>query len=173
MRTLAEQGLPGVDSNNWYALFAPARTPKAVVDQLNKALNQVLGDKDVMILRNHGLLTCGPTLALVDVDDETFTVLEEDLTEVEVPDVDGIRTCVDQRVDPVLGDRDGPLAFLFGHLEVGNVTLFLQDARDFHLQLGYRNVHALVLGGRDANTNRAYVHYEIFSGGTGARTGTF
>ncbi len=31
---------------------------------------------------------------------------------------------------------------------------------------------ALVLGGRDAHTNRAYVHYEIFSGGTGARTGT-
>src|SRR4029077_20785398 len=30
---------------------------------------------------------------------------------------------------------------------------------------------ALVLGGRDANTNRAYVHYEIFSGRTGARTG--
>ena len=25
--TLAEQGLPGVDSNNWYALFAPAKTP--------------------------------------------------------------------------------------------------------------------------------------------------
>ena len=30
---------------------------------------------------------------------------------------------------------------------------------------------ALVLGGRDAASNRAYVHYEIFSGGTGARTG--
>lgn len=30
---------------------------------------------------------------------------------------------------------------------------------------------ALVLGGRDANSNRAYVHYEIFSGGTGARWG--
>lgn len=30
---------------------------------------------------------------------------------------------------------------------------------------------ALVLGGRDATSNRAYVHYEIFSGGTGARTG--
>jgi N-methylhydantoinase B len=28
---------------------------------------------------------------------------------------------------------------------------------------------ALVLGGRDAQTQRAYVHYEIFSGGTGAR----
>ena len=30
---------------------------------------------------------------------------------------------------------------------------------------------ALVLGGRDTQSNRAYVHYEIFSGGTGARTG--
>ncbi len=30
---------------------------------------------------------------------------------------------------------------------------------------------ALVLGGRDAENNRAYVHYEIFSGGTGARSG--
>jgi N-methylhydantoinase B len=30
---------------------------------------------------------------------------------------------------------------------------------------------ALVLGGRDANRNRSYVHYEIFSGGTGARSG--
>jgi N-methylhydantoinase B len=30
---------------------------------------------------------------------------------------------------------------------------------------------ALVLGGRDAHTNRAFVHYEIFSGGTGARFG--
>jgi N-methylhydantoinase B len=30
---------------------------------------------------------------------------------------------------------------------------------------------ALVLGGRDARSNRPYVHYEIFSGGTGARSG--
>ncbi len=30
---------------------------------------------------------------------------------------------------------------------------------------------ALVLGGRDINANRAFVHYEIFSGGTGARWG--
>jgi N-methylhydantoinase B len=30
---------------------------------------------------------------------------------------------------------------------------------------------ALVLGGRDASSHRAYVHYEIFSGGTGARSG--
>ncbi len=30
---------------------------------------------------------------------------------------------------------------------------------------------ALVLGGRDTERNRTYVHYEIFSGGTGARAG--
>jgi N-methylhydantoinase B len=30
---------------------------------------------------------------------------------------------------------------------------------------------ALVLGGQDSQTNRAFVHYEIFSGGTGARSG--
>ena len=30
---------------------------------------------------------------------------------------------------------------------------------------------ALVLGGRDARSDRAFVHYEIFSGGTGARSG--
>jgi N-methylhydantoinase B len=30
---------------------------------------------------------------------------------------------------------------------------------------------ALVLGGRDRRTDRAFVHYEIFSGGTGARSG--
>ena len=30
---------------------------------------------------------------------------------------------------------------------------------------------ALVLGGRDPENKRAYVHYEIFSGGTGARSG--
>ena len=30
---------------------------------------------------------------------------------------------------------------------------------------------ALVLGGRDARSNRAFVHYEIFSGGTWARSG--
>ena len=31
---------------------------------------------------------------------------------------------------------------------------------------------ALVLGGRDPQSNRAFVHYEIFSGGTGARAGS-
>jgi tripartite-type tricarboxylate transporter receptor subunit TctC len=29
----------------WYALFAPAKTPKAVIERLNRELNAVLADK--------------------------------------------------------------------------------------------------------------------------------
>jgi tripartite-type tricarboxylate transporter receptor subunit TctC len=43
--TLTEQGIPNVNVNQWYGLFAPAKTPKAVVDRLNKELNAVLSDK--------------------------------------------------------------------------------------------------------------------------------
>src|SRR5436190_9072890 len=42
VRTLAEQGLPGVDTSNWYALFVPAKTPAAVVDTLNEAIRRTL-----------------------------------------------------------------------------------------------------------------------------------
>jgi tripartite-type tricarboxylate transporter receptor subunit TctC len=46
--TLKEVGVPNVDVSQWYALFVPAKTPKAVVDQLNVALNKVLNDKDTI-----------------------------------------------------------------------------------------------------------------------------
>ncbi|ACB34687.1 protein of unknown function DUF453 [Leptothrix cholodnii SP-6] len=53
--TLKEAGIDGVDVTQWYALFAPAKTPKAVVDQLNKALNQVLKDADtIKRIEDHG-----------------------------------------------------------------------------------------------------------------------
>ncbi|QHE88404.1 Bug family tripartite tricarboxylate transporter substrate binding protein [Hydrogenophaga sp. BPS33] len=53
--TLKEQGIANVDLSQWYALFAPAKTPKAVVEQLNKALNQVLADPAVVKrLEEHG-----------------------------------------------------------------------------------------------------------------------
>ncbi len=45
--TLAEQGVPNVNVNQWYGLFAPAKTPKAVVERLNKELNLVLNDKTI------------------------------------------------------------------------------------------------------------------------------
>jgi len=42
VRTLDEQGIAGVDSNNWYALFAPAKTPPQVVENLNQAVRRAL-----------------------------------------------------------------------------------------------------------------------------------
>lgn len=53
--TLKEQGVEGVEVEQWYALFAPANTPKDMVQKLNRALNQVLTDKDtIKRLEDHG-----------------------------------------------------------------------------------------------------------------------
>ena len=53
--TLKEAGVDGVDVQQWYAIFAPARTPKPVIEQLNNALNQVLNDKDIIQrIEDHG-----------------------------------------------------------------------------------------------------------------------
>ena len=43
--TLAEQGISNVNMSQWYAMFAPAKTPKAIIDRLNKEINAVLNDK--------------------------------------------------------------------------------------------------------------------------------
>jgi tripartite-type tricarboxylate transporter receptor subunit TctC len=45
VKTLAEQGIPNVDTNNWYALFAPAKTPAATVTALNDAVRRALGNR--------------------------------------------------------------------------------------------------------------------------------
>src|SRR6185503_14771818 len=53
--TLEEQGIANVDVSQWYGIFAPAKTPKAIVEQLNKVLNQALADKGVIKkLEDHG-----------------------------------------------------------------------------------------------------------------------
>ncbi len=46
--TLLEAGVPGVTLTQWYALFAPAKTPAPVVRQLNTALNTVLQDPEIV-----------------------------------------------------------------------------------------------------------------------------
>lgn len=46
--TLLEAGVPGVELTQWYALFAPAKTPASVVKHLNSALNHVLNDVDIV-----------------------------------------------------------------------------------------------------------------------------
>ncbi len=53
--TLKEAGVDGVEVQQWYGFFAPANTPQAIVDQLNKALNEVLADKEVAKrIEDHG-----------------------------------------------------------------------------------------------------------------------
>lgn len=42
--TLSEVGVPGMTATTWNMLFAPAHTPRPIIDRLNKAANQILAD---------------------------------------------------------------------------------------------------------------------------------
>ena len=44
---IAESGLPGYEVSTWYGLFAPAATPRAVVEKLNAELVRILALPDV------------------------------------------------------------------------------------------------------------------------------
>ena len=41
--TIAEAGLPGYAFETWFIVFAPAGTPRPIIDKLNATLNQALG----------------------------------------------------------------------------------------------------------------------------------
>jgi tripartite-type tricarboxylate transporter receptor subunit TctC len=45
--TLDEQGIKDVYADNWYALFAPAKTPAPVIAKLNTAVNAALKDPEI------------------------------------------------------------------------------------------------------------------------------
>ena len=45
--TMAEAGYPGVQGGAWFALFAPAGTPPAIIDLLNKAGREAFNAPDV------------------------------------------------------------------------------------------------------------------------------
>lgn len=45
--TLAESGYPNFDVQSWFALAAPAGTPKPIIEKLNAALNKALTAPDV------------------------------------------------------------------------------------------------------------------------------
>jgi tripartite-type tricarboxylate transporter receptor subunit TctC len=45
--TIAEAGLPGYDSVVWYGFFAPAKTPRPIVETLHKEIVAVLRKPDV------------------------------------------------------------------------------------------------------------------------------
>src|SRR3982751_5938906 len=45
--TIAEQGLPGFDAVSWFALFAPAGTPRPIVDKVQAQVKKILASPDV------------------------------------------------------------------------------------------------------------------------------
>lgn len=45
--TFAEGGVPGLVAENWWGVFVPAGTPKAVIDNYHAAVVKVMGDPEV------------------------------------------------------------------------------------------------------------------------------
>jgi tripartite-type tricarboxylate transporter receptor subunit TctC len=45
--TVSESGLPGFFFNSWFAMLAPAGTPKDIVARLNSEVLKALGDPEV------------------------------------------------------------------------------------------------------------------------------
>jgi tripartite-type tricarboxylate transporter receptor subunit TctC len=44
--TVAEAGVPGYDASSWFGVFAPAKTPKPIVEKLNAEINKALATGD-------------------------------------------------------------------------------------------------------------------------------
>jgi tripartite-type tricarboxylate transporter receptor subunit TctC len=60
--TLAEQGLSGFEVDLWYALSAPAGTPKTIIDRYNSVVNEILASADVKEqFAKQGLVPVGGT----------------------------------------------------------------------------------------------------------------
>jgi tripartite-type tricarboxylate transporter receptor subunit TctC len=45
--TLSEAGVPGYEASLWFAAMAPAGTPAAIVERLNREINDALDDADI------------------------------------------------------------------------------------------------------------------------------
>jgi tripartite-type tricarboxylate transporter receptor subunit TctC len=60
--TISESGLAGFDANNWYGIVVPAKTPRAIIDQINAEVTKILSMPDVKAtLFNQGLDPAGGT----------------------------------------------------------------------------------------------------------------
>lgn len=54
--TIAEAGLPGFEANNWNGVVVPAKTPRAIINRLNKEFTAALSLPDIkQFLFNQGL----------------------------------------------------------------------------------------------------------------------
>lgn len=64
--TVQEAGVPDFEVDSWYAMFVPAKTPRPVVEKLNRALNTVLQEPDIRekLLAQGSAAVGGPPEAL-------------------------------------------------------------------------------------------------------------
>ena len=46
--TVQESGVPDFDVNNWYGLFAPAGTPRMVIDRIHREVGEILKTPDML-----------------------------------------------------------------------------------------------------------------------------
>jgi len=49
IQTLGEAGYPELEISFWQALFAPAGTPKAIIDRLNTVLRETVSDEKILV----------------------------------------------------------------------------------------------------------------------------
>ncbi len=45
--TVQEAGVADFEVDSWYAMFVPGKTPRPIIEKLNKALNQVVADPEI------------------------------------------------------------------------------------------------------------------------------
>jgi tripartite-type tricarboxylate transporter receptor subunit TctC len=61
--TVAEQGIPGFEALAWWGMFAPARTPPAIVQRINAEVAAALRDpaiRDRLVGQGMNLLASAP-----------------------------------------------------------------------------------------------------------------
>jgi tripartite-type tricarboxylate transporter receptor subunit TctC len=46
--TFSEAGVPGLELSNWFGVFAPANTPRPIIDRLNREINAIAKQADVV-----------------------------------------------------------------------------------------------------------------------------
>jgi tripartite-type tricarboxylate transporter receptor subunit TctC len=83
--TIAESGLPEFEASGWFGVFAPARTPAAIVSLLNYQINKALATEPLQRkLASQGLLAASGTpeefRALIEKDRERWARLLKTIT---------------------------------------------------------------------------------------------
>ena len=63
VKTMAEQGFPGYESVAWWGVFAPAKTPPAIIAAMNATLTKVLSEpavRDLLIAQGMEIVASKP-----------------------------------------------------------------------------------------------------------------